>query len=193
MATSKVQIANRALQKLGAKRIESLSQDHPNARSMNTAFDLVRDAELRRYRWSFAIRRAQIAADAAQTEWGNWNRYTLPNDYLYLIRDDESGQAVDWRIESDADGTYIITADASPLYIRYVARVEDAGAYDALFVEALACKLALETCEEIKQSTSKKESLKSDYDFAIAEAKRVSAIEKPSHEFPEDDWLNARL
>lgn len=193
MAVSKVQIANRALQKLGAKRIESLAQDHPNARSINTAFDLVRDAELRRYRWSFATRRATIAADASKTEWGEWNRYTLPNDYLYLIRDDETGQAVDWRIESDADGVYIITADSAPLYIRYVARVDDPNFYDALFIEAFACKLAVETCEEIKQSTGKKESLKSDYDFAIAEAKRVGAIEKPAHSFPEDDWLNARL
>mgnify|MGYP001426155490 CR=1 FL=1 len=37
--TSKVEIANGALQKLGAKRIESLTQDHPNARSMNVAFE----------------------------------------------------------------------------------------------------------------------------------------------------------
>ena len=193
MATSNVAIANRALQKLGAKRIESLTQDHPNARSMNVAFAPVRDAELRRYRWSFAIKRATLAADSSQTEWGDWNRFTLPADYLYLIRDDETGQAVDWRIESDADGTYIITADSAPLYIRYVARIEDPNFYDPLFIEALACKLAVETCEEIKQSTSKKESLKADYDFAISEARRVAAIEKPSHAFPEDDWLNARL
>ena len=39
MAISRVQLANRALQKLGAKRIESLTQDHPNARSMNAAFE----------------------------------------------------------------------------------------------------------------------------------------------------------
>ena len=35
MAISDVTVANRALQKLGAKRIESLTQDTPNARSIN--------------------------------------------------------------------------------------------------------------------------------------------------------------
>ena len=188
MATSEVAIANRALQKLGASRISSLTQDDPNARSMNAAFDLVRDAELRRYDWSFAIKRESIAADATDTTWGDWNRYPLPNDFLKLIRDDESESNLDWRIE----GLYIVTADASPLEIRYVARVEDANYYDALFIEAFACKLALECCEEITQSTSKKESIKDDYDKAVAEARRLGAIEKPAMVFPEDEWLAAR-
>ena len=195
MATSDVAIANRALQKLGAKRIESLTQDHPNARSMNAAYELVRDAELRRYRWSFATRRASVAADGGDTTWGDWNRYSLPNDFIALIRDDETGQAPDWRIEAGAEGegSFIITADAAPLEFLYVARVEDPNAFDPLFIEAFACKLALETCEEIKQSASKKASINSDYKDAIAEARRVGAIEKPAQEFPEDSWVNARL
>lgn len=189
MATSKVAIANLALQKLGAARISALDQDASNARSMNAAYDLMRDAELRRYRWGFAIKRDSIAADAADTVWGDWKRYSLPNDFLALIRDDETGQAPDWRIE----GLYIVTADASPLQIRYVARIDDPNYYDALFIESFACRLALQTCEEITGSTSKKAKIQEDYDFAIAEAKRMGAIEKPAQEFPEDDWVNARL
>lgn len=195
MATSSVAIANRALQKLGAKRIESLTQDHANARSMNAAYESVRDAELRRYTWSFAKRRTSVAADGAQTTWGKWNRYSLPNDFLGLIRDDESGQQTDWRIEAGSEGTgsFIITADASPLKFLYIAKVEDPNAYDPLFIEAFACKLALETCEEITQSTTRKESIRNDYATAIAEARRIGAIEKPAQEFPEDPWINARL
>ena len=85
------------------------------------------------------------------------------------------------------------TADASPLEFLYIARVEDPNAFDPLFIEAFACKLALETCEEIKQSASKKASINSDYKDAIAEARRVGSIEKPAQEFPEDSWVNARL
>ena len=53
--------------------------------------------------------------------WGGWTRYSLPNDFLRLIRDDESGLDVDWKIE----GLYILSADASPLEIRYIANIED--------------------------------------------------------------------
>lgn len=188
MATSKVAIANRALQKLGAERISSLSQDHPNARSINATYDLTRDAELRRYRWGFAISRASIAADADETLWGEHNKFALPNDYITLIRDDETGQHVDWRIE----GLFIVTDDAAPLKIRYIARIDDPNYYDAGFIEAFACALALETCEEITGSTTKKDSILNDYQIAIKEAQNSGAIEKPAQEFPEDGWLAAR-
>src|SRR3954468_7053964 len=114
MALSKVAIANRALQKLGAKRIESLTQDHPNARSMNVCFDQIRDALLRRYIWTFAKRRDSLAADGDQTVWGGHNRFSVPNDFIRLVRDDESGFRVDWDLESDDTGTqFIITDDAA--------------------------------------------------------------------------------
>ena len=48
------------------------------------------------------------------------------------------------------------------------------------------------TCKELTGSTSEKDSIKEDYDKAIAEAKRINAIEKEAQEFPEDSWLNAR-
>lgn len=186
MATSKVQIANLALQKLGqSRKLESLSQDSPNARSMNLAYDAVRRRELRRYTWTFAIKRDSIAADGDYDEWGDWNAYSKPNDFLRLIRDDESGAAVDWKIE----GLFILSRDASPLEIRYVADIDDPNYYDGLFFEAFACALALQCCEEITQSTSRKASIKEEYDNAIAEAKRVGAIEQAAQEFPEDEWL----
>lgn len=196
MAVSKVQIANRALQKLGTKRIESFTQDAPNARSVSAAYDLVLDAELRRHSWGFSIRRASIAADSSDTEWGNWNRYSLPNDFIRLVRDNEDGTQVDWRIEAGdqeaGEGRYIVTADASPLEFRYVARIADPNMYDPLFIEAFAAKLALEMCEEIKQSASKKESLRQDYAEAIAEAKKYGSIEEGAKDFPEDAWVAAR-
>jgi hypothetical protein len=189
VAVSKVAIANRALQKLGTKRIESLNQDHPNARSINACFDILRDALLRQYRWSFAIKRDSIAADGDGPTWGDWDRFTLPNDFIALIRDDESGHAVDWKIE----GLHILSADGAPLEIRYVARIEDTNYYDALFVEALASKIAFECCEEITGSTAKKDRAERDLENAINEAIRIGAIEKPAEEFPEDEWITARL
>jgi hypothetical protein len=186
---SRTSIANRALKALGAKTVESIDQDHPNARSIKNSYDSIRDAELRRYDWSFAIKRASIAADTSDTLWGDWNRYALPNDFLKLIRDDESGTRVDWRIE----GRYIVTADAAPLDIRYVARITDPNQYDPMFLEAFALQLAHDSCQEITQSNGKKQQIKADYKEAIAEARRVGAIEKPSQISADDDWLSARI
>lgn len=188
MATSKVAIANLALQKLGVKRIESLTQDAPNARSVNACFDAMRDSLLRRYDWSFAIKRESIAADGDYDEWGDWLAYSKPNDYIRLLRDNESGQVVDWKIEGD----FILSFTASPLEIRYIARIEDPNKYDASFIEALACMIASQCCEEITGSTAKQKSIDAALDRAIDEGYRTGAIEKEAAEQPEDDWIAVR-
>lgn len=188
MATSKVAIANLALQKLGAKRIESLTQDHPNARSINACFDAVRDTLLRQYDWSFAIKRGSIAADGDGPTWGDWDRFSLPNDFIRLLRDNETGQAPDWKIE----GQYILSADGAPLEIRYIARIEDPNFYDACFVDALAAALAFQCCEEITGSTGKQDRARADKMDAIAEGYRTGAIEKDGQDSPEDEWVAAR-
>jgi hypothetical protein len=187
MATSNVSIANRALQKLGAKRIESLSQDHPNARSLNTAFEPVRNALIRKYPWSFAIARASIAADADDTLWGNLKRYAKPADFGRLLRDDESGVRVDWKIE----GRYIVTADASPLEFRYISIVTDPTMFDPCFVELFSTVLAMEVCEDVTGSTGKLESLKGTYARELADAKNADAFETGAQDSLEDDWLIA--
>lgn len=201
-------IANRALQKLGAKRITSLSQDSVNARSANACYENLRDAELQAHEWSFSIERVQLAADAAAPAFGRANAFTLPSDYLRIARPDpnvvgtagwwaggvEFTGAVngsggsDWIIE----GTKILTDESAPLDVRYVKRVTDPNVMVALFREALASRMALEMCEELTQSNSKKEGLRADYIAAIREARRVNAILKNPAFPPQDEWLTVR-
>lgn len=188
MAISKVAIANGALQRLGASRISSFTQDHPNARSVNACYDRVRDALLRTYLWSFAIKRESIAADADGPTWGDWLRYSLPNDYIRLIRDDETGVAVDWRIE----GLYILSRTSAPLEIRYVAKIDDPNYYDALFVQAFECALAMAMSKEITASDTTKQDVKADFKMSIDTAKATGAIEKEAEDFTLDGWLAAR-
>lgn len=190
MAASETQVCNRALQKLGAKRISSLTEGTVNSRAMNEAYPLLRDALIRRYRWSFAISRAQLAADATAPTFGKARSFTLPSDYLGPMPpypEDEWSER-DWTIE----GRQLFTDDSDPLDFRYMKRVTDTTLFDSLFTEALASFIAFETCEQITQSTSKKESLKEDFKDAIAEAKRVCSIERPPVREPDDDWLTRR-
>lgn len=61
MATSKIAIANRALQKCGVaptSRIASFTEDSKEAAEIAQCYDTLRKAELRRNFWTFAIKRA---------------------------------------------------------------------------------------------------------------------------------------
>lgn len=196
MATSDVSISNLALQKLGAARIVSLTEDSPNARECNACFEAMRDLELRKHRWGFAIKRAQLAADSTEPDFGPANYFTLPSDFLRLLEqdDDRNSHLLDWRIESNSSGAKaIVTDDDAPLEIRYIYRVTDPTVFDACFVEALACRIAIQMCEKITQSQSKKEDVQMQYRDAIREARRTNAIEGVSANPPADTWDTARL
>lgn len=188
---SVVDICNSALQKLGAKRIVSLTENSPNARSCNAAYSNSRDAELQAHPWNFAVKRVELAADAVPPIFGKANSYTLPGDFLRLLAPDPGYNCVprDWQIE----GTKILTRDQAPLHLRYVALVTDTTLMVPTFREALACRLASEMCEEITQSNSKKASVNADYKDALREARRINALANPPVTPNEDSWITARI
>lgn len=190
MANSAVEICNRALQKLGAGRINDLAEDDRNAREMNLAYDPVREAELRKHRWNFSLERVQLAADATEPAFGRARSFTLPADCLKVVPPypEQNLASRDWVIENGK----IYTNDSSPLDVRYVKNIETVADMDALFAEALACKLAVETCEALTQSNTKKADLKDDYKTAIQDAKKANAIEVVPQETPDDPWIAAR-
>lgn len=187
---SEVEICNRALQRLGAKRITSLTDDSRNARSCNAAYFVLRDAELRAHPWSFSIKRAQLAADATAPLFEKARSFTLPASSLRLYEDDPAvvNNNKDWVIEGDK----ILTDDTAPLDIRYIDQITDPNEMDVLFREALAAKIAFELAEEITQSNTKKRDALRAYEDAIAMAKRTNSIEKTSEKPPEDTWVTVR-
>lgn len=186
---SDLDICNRALTKLGQKRIAALSEQSVSARTLNANYSLIKLALLRKYVWSCAIKRDALAADAEMVSWGRARSFTLPADWVRMAEDYQEDNTLekDWVIE----GKKVYTDDTAPLYIRYVSNVLEAD-MDSLLVEALACKLAFELCEVITESNTKKASLKDDLKDAINDAKRANAIEKQAELPPEDPWITAR-
>lgn len=196
---SKITICNRALSKLGADRITSLDDDNKAARAMKSAFDFVRDAELRAHVWNFSVKRAELAALATVPVWGYSYEYALPTDFLMLLeirdlypasnaQDYRTVPAPLWQMEG---GTLKTDAEA-PLYIRYVAQITDTVLYDASFSEALACRLAAECAEEITESSGKVQTAWKLYERAVLEALRADAIEQPNEWMLDDSWVTVR-
>jgi hypothetical protein len=191
--SSKVSIANRALAKLGDDRILLLTDDTKAARTLNTMFDEVRDAELRRYRWKFAMKRDSLLVLVAPPAWGYLYQYPLPSDYLSMVQVNDyyartGKQSPPYSIESGS----ILTNYIAPLKVRYISRLENTGLFDPLFVEVFACKLAMESCETITQSETKYTRCAEAYKYALGEAIRQDAIEKAPDELPNGSWLDSR-
>lgn len=188
---SVVAISNRALQKLGAKRITAIDQEAVNARACNSCYEAVRDALLEDHIWGFSILQASLAADSTAPEWGKNYKYALPSDFIRLAPDFEEDirNNKDWVIQSG----FIYSDDSAPLYIRYVSRVTDPNFMTPLFRELLSHDMACEMAEELTQSNAKKADLQAQRRDIISRAKKSQAFQRISQEPPEDTYLSVRI
>lgn len=190
---SKVEICNRALQLLGANSITSLEGNSTEARECSRAFDIVRDAELRAHPWNFARKRVSLAASSTTPAFEYANAFPVPSDFIRLKLENRSQVPVDWQIETHSTGDVcIMTDDSAPLKIVYIAQITDTAKWDALFVEVFAARLAMDICEKITASAQKRQLAQNEYQWKLAEAKRVNAIERPAIIGDESPWVTAR-
>lgn len=203
MAQSVTGIANRALQLVGAAAILNLTDNTPEAREVSRAYDFCRRAELREHKWNFAIGRVELAPDTAAPAFGYQYQYTLPADCLRVILPNDA--TLDWKVEgkklltntaTSPFGAGVFGASVSPsaaLYLMYVRDIEDTTYFDALFCEALACRIALAVVERLTQSNQKKQMLKDDYRESIMMARKSNAFENLPDVAADDDYWLARV
>lgn len=188
---TEIEIINKSLTLLGGNQITSRQENSPSAKTMDALYDGCRDRVLRECPWNFAVKRASLASDGTPT-WGDFAyTYPVPADFLYLMHTEDFE---DYTIEGGkivANATGNVTGGA--LKIKYVARIEDAAAFDTLFTEALAYRLAYEACERITQSNTKKADLFQEYELTMTRAKRINGQEDAPEDYVEDSWILARL
>ena len=193
--TTETEIANRALQIIGAKRIAAYGETtSKEGREISAAWDRIRQSELRKYPWNFAITRASIAASVSAPEWGFDQCFEKPAGCLRIIEVNGSREASDYQVESLSNGTQVIVCDFSaPLEVRYIRDVTNVGEWDAIFCEAFAARLAQALAPTIADSTTKTQMGAAEYKDAISEARQCDAIENPPEDRYEDTWNEARL
>ena len=182
---TELDIANRALIKLGEPTITSLDANSKSARAMNNVLDATRDSLLRENPWSFATKRVALSADVTDPVYEYDSSYRLPTDFLYLIsiKDD-----VDYRMEGD-----FIACDVSgTLYITYVARLTDVSRYDSSITEAWASLMAYEACMYIGADMSLRDRMYNEYRGNLFTAKKFDGQQNHSMELPLDDFLTSR-
>lgn len=95
----------------------------------------------------------------------------------------------DWLFE----GNFLVTSDPGPIMLRFIADIQTVANMDDMFCEGLACRIAVEACEPITQSTAKIQTIESAYKDYIGRAKIVNAIETGAVEPPLDDFIACRL
>lgn len=199
---STVDIANYALNNLGASNISSLDENSKAARIVNQRYEAVRDAVFRAHPWNCLIQRAQLAQETEAPAFGYNYQYALPTDPFCLRVLEFSNGTLSYpqdNITNNSGGPVFVIegrkllTDEGTARIKYIGRVTDTQQYDASLVEALAARLAAEVCYAITGSTSMVQIQTSLYEAKINEARFNDATEGATQRLEASDFIESRF
>lgn len=216
---SEVDICNLALGKLSQDvGIASFAERSKEARTFARLYEHQRDLVLAERIWPFATK-AQALAMQTQPPMIGWGyRYTYPADCIQALAVcDESGVrggvslvnsvrtcgelcSLPWPNRADFDVHYgdqdtSIAADLAGAFLIYTSRVEDPGRFSAMFIEALACRLALESGPSIigELGLRLRNQLEQNFELALSKASANAQNEGRESVAPITPSLAARL
>ena len=185
---SEVSICNLALQDVGrGLAITALDENSQAARVCRLRYPFARDACLRAYDWNFAAWRASLPALAAAPAFGFANAYQLPPDCLF-VREVGEREGCAWAVEAGR----LLTNEGAPVNLTYTRAVTNPAAFDPLFAETLAARIAAEVAVSLTESLGKAQTLWQVYQLKLAEARRRDAQEGSSEKPQGGEWLNNR-
>tara|TARA_R100000808_G_scaffold899_11_gene4256 strand:+ start:378 stop:983 length:606 start_codon:yes stop_codon:yes gene_type:complete len=199
---SKVDIANFALNSIGATTISSLSENTKAAIVINQRFDSVRDSVFRSHPWNSLITRATLSQDSSAPNFGYTYQYVLPTDpYCLRVLEFSNGTLtypMDNMTSTDGSPVFVIEGrklltNEGTVKIKYIGQVTDTTQYDSSLIDTLAARLAHEVCYAITGSTSLTNTTYSLYQEKLKEARFVDATEGAPQRIEASDFIEARF
>ena len=188
-----VDIANNALNILGASTISSLTEDTKNARICNQRFENVRNRVFRSHPWNCLIKRVQLAQNSTAPVIEYTYAYALPSDFLRVLKihngtTDSVASDMPYKVE----GKNIITDEAT-VYLVYVSKDTDPNNYDSYLYEVLAYQLAADMAYGITNNATLAKNLLADADEKLRESRFVDAVENSTDTVEANEFTDARL
>lgn len=182
---SDVSICNRALRYLGAPEILSLDQASREADLCSRHYADTRDELLESYHWNFATSYQSLARMTETPLFNYAYAYRIPSDAL-RVRSLRNGDA----FVLVADG--VLYTDAKPAEAILTVRVTDPASFPALFVEALARRLASALALPLMGSTRLEQVMLQRFSDALDAARLADAAEEYEEYEPTSSWLEVR-
>ena len=200
MADSPVKLCNAALLKLGAERINTLTEANKRARLCNERYNDLRKEVLRDHPWNFALKRAALAQLVSTPLFEFAHEYQLPTDCLRVIKIDESvsggtsftSPANFGNTRFKVEGRKLLTNDGE-VNIQYIYDATDTTLFDAHFDDALATRMAAEFAYNLLQSKTVAADMFALYETAIKRARTRDGQEGSPDDLAADFFLNSKF
>ena len=190
---SEVDIANSALNLLGASTISAFTDDSKNARLVNQRYENVRNRVFRSHAWNCLHKRVQLAQNSTAPVIEYSFAYALPSDCLRVLKvhngvTDSIQSAIDYKLE----GRNIVT-DEGTVYLIYVALDTDPNNYDSYLQESISHQLAADLCYAITNNATLANNYMARADERLREARFIDATENSLGTIESNEFTDARL
>jgi hypothetical protein len=193
----KLGIFNAALSELGDWSIADTGETVPHARVLvarwsRVVADCVSDGS-----WNFATETVKLDADTGVTPgFGYTEVFAKPSDWVRTIGISQDENFVYPLLRYYDDANYL-SADVSPIYLRYVSNDTGMGLeltrWTPAFTRYVELELAVRSCMKLTQNRSLKEDLSGERDKERKKAKNQDAMNEPQPKFPPpSSWTAAR-
>jgi hypothetical protein len=180
MATD-VEICQMALDHIGAKQINTLTDACQEARACRRLYPAARDQVLRDFPWDFAERRRALTLLTIPNLYGYDYCYQYPPDchqVREIYRSPLSLPPIEYKVAypDDVTGKVILTNQDAAVLI-YTFKVTNPALFDAGFTVALSWRLASDLAMPLTKSLKMQEAMLQIYMHNIAAAGRADALE----------------
>jgi len=190
---SAVDIANSALNLLGASTISAFTDDSKNARLINQRYEPVRNRVFRSHAWNCLHKRVQLAQNSTAPVVEYSHAYALPSDCLRVLKvhngtTDSIKSAIDYKLE----GRNIVT-DEGTVFIIYIALDTDPNNYDTYLQESIAHQLAADLAYAVTNNATLADKYMTRADERLREARFIDATENSLGTIESSEFVDARL
>lgn len=217
MASSEIEISNRALGRIGIDQlIESMDDPNNRARNCKLQYEPCRDEVLQDFPWNFAQASVQLSLVSGVTVPGWRYAYRYPADCLKVHRITGpdgarimgmSGYTVDvwdydflipskvpFQIMADPvnDGARLLVTDLDQACAWFTRKIIDPSQFSPLFRSALAWRMAMELGLSLKASPPLYNNAANQYGWAVSQAQVGSLGEEQVDRYPQSPAVQAR-
>ena len=191
MATE-VSICSNALRRLGDDPITSLTDDTERARLCNAFYTDARDAVLRSHPFNFSITRTTLAQLSDTPAYGYDYQYALPTDPYCLRVLEMEFKDYEFKIENVATHGRVLLTNEGTAKILYIARITDTNLFDAMFVDVLTAKLAVDLAYPVTNSMAVQKQMQDLFQKKLSEARSIDGQEGFMDDLVSDTFTDFR-
>lgn len=188
--SSKVEIVNYALAKLGVDLISSLDEGTSAAKFMSTVYDFIADETMLEGQFSSTIARASLAQLSETPAFDYTYTYQLPTNPKCLkvisVNNSQIGR-LDYEINGDK-----LLINSPSVKIKYIKQLTDPELYDENLRRAVTAKLCAEAAYHLTGQASVAAQMMQEYRVILREARASDAQQGTSKSWYSDDLIDIR-